>query len=78
MAPILPLDFKFISFFIGSSSSISIPSPIPTSNVSQHKSMIGFSSSSFDPAEPSNSYVVEPLFKKPRKSYNKSKVFQDT
>jgi hypothetical protein len=34
MATILPLDFKFISFFIGSSSSILIPSLIPTLNVS--------------------------------------------
>ncbi len=51
MAPILSLDFKFILFFIGSGSRILIPSPIPTSNVSQHASMIGSSSPSSNPIE---------------------------
>jgi hypothetical protein len=51
MAPILPLDFKFILFFIGLGSNILIPSPIPTSNVSQCTSMIGSSSPSSNPIE---------------------------
>jgi hypothetical protein len=75
MAPILSLYFKFILFFIGSGSSILIPSPIPILNVFQHVSMIGSSSPSFDPVEPNSSYVVKLLLKKPKMSYNKSKVF---
>jgi hypothetical protein len=51
MVPILSLDFKFILFFIGLGSSILIPSPIPTLNVSQCASMIGSSSPASNPIE---------------------------
>jgi hypothetical protein len=71
MAPILPLNFKFKLFFMGPSSSILIPFPIPTLNVSQYTSMLGSSSPSFNRVKLSNSNAIKPLFKKPKKSYDK-------
>jgi hypothetical protein len=78
MAPVLLPNFKFRLFFMGFGSSISVPSPIPTSNVYQCVSTVGSSSPSSDPTKHGSSNTIEPLIKKPNKSYDKPRVFQDT
>ncbi len=78
MVPILLPIFKFKLFFIGPSFSILIPFPILTLNVFQYASMLSsfFPSSNWIKLGSSN--AVEPLLKKPKKSYDKYRVFQDT
>ncbi len=78
MVPILSPNFKFKLFFIGPSFSILIPFPIPTLNVFQYASMLNFFSPSSNLIKLGGSNAVEPLLKKPKKLYDKYKVFQGT
>ncbi len=78
MVPILFPIFKFKLLFIGPGFSILIPFPIPTLNVFQRTSMLSSFSPSFNWIKLGGSNTIEPLFKKPKKSYDKYKVFQDT
>ncbi len=78
MVPILSPNFKFKLFFIGPSFSILIPFPTPTLNVLQYASMLSSFFPSSNWVKLGSSNVMEPLLKKPKKSYDKYKVFQDT
>ncbi len=78
MIPMLSLNFKFKSFFIGPSFSILIPFPIPILNVFQYASMSSSFSPSYNWIKLGGSNAVEPLFKKPKKWYGKYRFFQDT
>ncbi len=78
MVPILLPNFKFKLFFIDLGFNILIPFPIPTLNVFQYASMLNSFAPSSNWVKLGRSNVVEPLLKKPKKSYDKHKVFQDT
>jgi len=78
MAPILSPNFKFKLFFMGPSSNILIPSPIPTLNVFRYAWMLGSSSPFFNWVKLGSANAIKPLLKEPRKSYDKYRVFQDT
>jgi hypothetical protein len=78
MIPILLPNFKFKLFFMGPSFSILIPFPVPTLNVFQYASMLSSFYASSNWVKFGGSNAMGPLFKKPKKSYDKYRIFQNT
>jgi hypothetical protein len=80
MTPLQPSNFKFRLIFTRLGSNISIPTQSPTfyaSTPSFSKFPSISISPAIDPFQVSTSHANEPPLKKPKKSYNKCKVFQD-
>jgi hypothetical protein len=81
MVPLQPPNFKFRLFFIGLGFGISIfiqSSILCSSTPSSSKFPSISISPAIDPFQASSSHVNKPPLEKPKRSYDKSRVFQDT